>query len=126
MVETSGGKDDGGEVLVILDPLTAAKAQERLRSSHRVTQVGSPRVVVVAVSPEETPPSPSTPGVVAVSSGAPPPDVIEDLDEQETLFVTAWASRMTGPQKQRRGEGLPWDAPGFEPPDSPAGKPPLG
>lgn len=124
--ETSGGKDDGGEFLVILDPQGAAEAQDRLRSGHRVTQVGSPRVVVVAVSPEETPPSPSTPGVVAVSSGAPPPDVLEELDDQETLFVRAWTSRMTGPQKQRRGEGLPWDAPGFEPPDSPAGEPPPG
>ena len=124
MIEASAGKDDGGEVLVILDPLSAAKTQERLRISHRITQVGSPRVVVVAVSPEETPPSPSTPGVVAVSSGALPPGVMEELDEQEALFVRAWASRMTGPQKQRRGEGLPWDAPGFEPPDSPAGEPP--
>jgi hypothetical protein len=122
--EASGRKNSDGEFLVILDPLTAAEAQERLRSSHRVTQVGSSRVVVVAVSPEETPPSPSTPGVVAVSSGAPPPGVVEELDEQEAMFVTAWASRMTGPEKQRRGEGLPWDAPGFEPPDRPAGEPP--
>jgi hypothetical protein len=124
MIEASGGKYDGGELLVILDLRTAAEAQERLRSSHRVTQVGSPRVLVVAVSPGETSPTSSTPGVVAVSSGALPPSVVEELDEQEALFVTAWARRMTGPEKQRRGEGLPWDTPGFEPPDSPAGAPP--
>jgi hypothetical protein len=122
--EASEKKDDGGEFLVILDPLTAVEAQEQLRSNHRVTQVGSPRVVVVSVSRDETPPSPSTPGIVAVSRGEPPTGVIEELDEQEAMFVTAWASRMTGPQKQRRGEGLPWDAPGFEPPDRPAGEPP--
>jgi len=126
MIEASGGKYDGGELLIILDPVTAAEAQERLRSNHRVTQVGSPRVLVVAVSPEEIPPISSSPGVLAVSSGLPPPGVIEELDEQEVLFVTAWARRMTGPEKQRRGEGLPWDAPGFEPPDSPAGEPPSG
>jgi hypothetical protein len=38
----------------------------------------------------------------------------EELDEQEALFVAAWTNGMTGPEKQRRGEGLPWDAPGFE------------
>jgi hypothetical protein len=124
MVEASGGKEDGGEFLLILDSVTAAEAQEQLHRTHRVTQVGSPRVVVVAVSPEETPPSPSTPGVVTVSSGSLPPDIFEELDEQEALFVAAWASRMTGPEKQRRGEGLPWDAPGFEPPDAPTGTPP--
>jgi hypothetical protein len=60
------------------------------------------------------------PGVVAVSGGTLPSGLVERLDEGEALFVTAWASRMTGPQKQRGGEGLPWDASGFEPPDPPA------
>jgi hypothetical protein len=38
---------------------------------------------------------------VAVSGGALPADMIEELDEQEALFVTAWTSRMKGPEKQR-------------------------
>ena len=108
------------EFLVILDPSAAAEGLKRLRESHRVTQVGSPRVVVVSVLPGETPPSSSTPGVVAVSGGTLPSGLLERLDESEALFATAWVSRMTGPEKQRRGAGLPWDASGFEPPDPPA------
>jgi hypothetical protein len=116
----AGGPDHGEEFLVILDPSAAADALRRLRGSHQVTHVGSPHVVVVSVSPGEPPPSSSTPGVVAVSAGSLPPGLVERLDEGEALFVTAWASRMTGPEKRRRGEGLPWDASGFEPPDPPA------
>jgi hypothetical protein len=41
--EASGRKDDGGEALVIMDSMTAAEVQERLRSGHQVTQVDSPR-----------------------------------------------------------------------------------
>lgn len=110
----------GEEFLVILDPSAGAEVVKRLRQSHRVTQVGSPRVVVVSVLPGETPPSSSIPGVVAVSGGTLPPGLVERLDEGEALFVTAWVTRMTGPEKRRRGEGLPWDASGFEPPDPPA------
>ena len=126
MIGASGGEGHAGEYLVILEPGAATEALEQLRSSHRVIQVGYPRVVVVAVSPEETPPSSETPGVVAVSSGALPAHMIEELDEQEALFVAAWTNRITGPEKQRRGDGLPWDAPGFEPPDAPAGPLPPG
>jgi len=126
MIGASGGEGSSSEYLVILEPSAATEALEHLRSGHWVIQVGSPRVVVVVVSPGETPPSSETPGVVAVSGGALPADIIEELDEQEALFVAAWTSRITGPEKQRRGEGLPWDAPGFEPPDLPTGPLPPG
>jgi len=72
MIGASGGEGDGGEYLIILEPAAATEALEQLRSSHRVIQVGSPRVVAVVVSPGETPPSSETPGVVAVSGGALP------------------------------------------------------
>jgi hypothetical protein len=126
MIGAPGGADTGSEYLVILDPVAAAEALEQLGSNHRVTQVGSPRVVVVTVPRGETPPSSAIPGVVAVSGGALPDDMVEELDEQEALFVAAWTRRMMGPGKQRRGEGLPWDAPGFEPPDLPTGPLPPG
>jgi len=106
MIGASGGEGDGGEYLIILEPAAATEALEQLRSSHRVIQVGSPRVIVVAVSPGETPPSAATPGVVAVSGGALPADMVEELDEQEALFLAAWTSRMTSPEKQRRGTAV--------------------
>ena len=41
----------------------------------------------------------------------------EDLGDEERIFVAAWTVRHK--PKVRRGDGLPWDAPGFEPPDRP-------
>jgi hypothetical protein len=42
--------------------------------------------------------------------------VLDDLDEGARLFVRAWQERPLR-KAERRGEGLSWDAPGFEPPD---------
>lgn len=46
------------------------------------------------------------------------PGVLEELDDGARLFVEAW--RTQAPAKpDRPGDGLPWDAPGFQPPDMP-------
>jgi hypothetical protein len=58
------------------------------------------------------------PGVTALVE-EPPAELPTDLSPEERVFVAAWAAR--GAPKVRRGEGLDWDAPGFEPPDRPAG-----
>jgi hypothetical protein len=43
---------------------------------------------------------------------------LDELDDGARLFVEAWRSQ--APAKSHRpGDGLPWDAPGFEPPDAP-------
>ena len=43
---------------------------------------------------------------------------LDSLDAGARLFVDAWRhGRSTKPE--RKGEGLPWDAPGFEPPGPP-------
>ena len=44
--------------------------------------------------------------------------VLDELDEGGRLFVRAWQEQPTS-KPDRRGEGLPWDHPGFEPPDIP-------
>ncbi|GAB2791018.1 hypothetical protein GCM10027199_78860 [Amycolatopsis magusensis] len=44
---------------------------------------------------------------------------LEELDEGARMFVAAWRRRPIR-KPHRVGEGLPWDAPGFEPPDRPA------
>jgi hypothetical protein len=41
------------------------------------------------------------------------------LGESERLFAQAWQLRQQSGGKQRRGEGLGWDAEGFLPPDKP-------
>jgi hypothetical protein len=44
--------------------------------------------------------------------------VLDELDEGARLFVRAWQERPLS-KTDRRGEGLSWDAPGFEPPGPP-------
>jgi hypothetical protein len=61
------------------------------------------------------------PGVTAVSRSDSAPETLAGLDEMEMLFVRAWSERKEESTTQRRGEGLDWDADGFEPPDPPPG-----
>jgi hypothetical protein len=46
--------------------------------------------------------------------------VLGELDDGARLFVEAWRSQARA-TSDRPGDGLPWDAPGFEPPDPPPG-----
>jgi hypothetical protein len=46
--------------------------------------------------------------------------VVEELDDAARLFLEAWLERPVE-KSERPGEGLPWDAPGFEPPGPPTG-----
>ena len=59
-----------------------------------------------------------TAGAVAVAGDR---QVLQELDDGARLFVEAW---LTPPRdaKDRPGDGLPWDAPGFLPPDPPPGR----
>ena len=43
-----------------------------------------------------------------------PEAAVEDLDEAERIFVDAWRKRAR--PKDRTGDGMRWDAPGFEAP----------
>jgi hypothetical protein len=95
-------------------------ALDRVRGTFRVMHVASPRLVVV----ERTPAAlvavrNGVDGVVAVSEGELSPVLLDRLGPEEQLFAEAWASRMAETEKERRGEGLDWDAPGFLPPDAP-------
>jgi hypothetical protein len=53
-------------------------------------------------------------GTLGISVHVDTPPKLPDASEAERLFVDAWLSRRAG--KTRRGDGLPWDAPGYEPP----------
>lgn len=46
--------------------------------------------------------------------------VVEELDDAARLFLRAWLERPVE-KSERPGEGLPRDAPGFEPPGPPTG-----
>jgi hypothetical protein len=48
-------------------------------------------------------------------------EVLGELDDGARLFVEAWMTPPRG-DRERPGDGQPWDAPGFEPPDPPPGQ----
>lgn len=102
------------EALVILDA-SDPQALEALRRDAVVTQFLPPRLALVAL-PLGT--------RVLKSRGATlyehdvPGAVLDKLSENERLFVSAWASRRVA--KERTGDHLPWDAPGYSPPDWPS------
>jgi hypothetical protein len=54
------------------------------------------------------------PGVLAVHTERVPDDVVARMDEPARTFAAAWNERRR--PKRRRGDGLPWDTPGFDAP----------
>jgi hypothetical protein len=90
---------------------------ERLRRSFEVTQVASPRLAVVVADEGALE---AIDGVAEVAGAG---ESLQDetaLSDAERLFADAWALR-TGDVsgEERPGDALPWDAPGFTPPDPP-------
>lgn len=111
--------EDRREFLIMLSDARTETTLRELRSRAAVLHAASPRVVVVNANLEEAATLRSLPGVTGVFDRNVPSDVLESLEEGEALFVAAWESRQEGREKVRPGEGLPWDASGFEPPDRP-------
>jgi hypothetical protein len=108
------------ERLVILETRDAASALAELRALTAVTQVFGPRLALVrAEHPDIVTRIARIKGVLGVHSGT-LGSVPSDLTPEERTFVSAWEMRQR--PKERPGEGLPWDAPGFKPPDPPGGK----
>ncbi len=115
------GSGVGRELLVILSGDRAQESFKQVSANYKVQHEASPRVFVVEGGQGELVKLRSISGVLAATAGDLPPKVLESLDDGEALFVAAWLSRIKeGSSKQRRGDGLSWDAPGFVPPDPPA------
>jgi len=105
------------ELLVILEGDAPDAALAHLRSVADVTQVLAPRLALVRADEASTTRAEQIAGVLGVYDDT-PPELPHDLTSSELLFISAWAQRAEA--KVRPGEGLSWDAPGFEPPDPPA------
>ncbi|HEX5746849.1 MAG TPA: hypothetical protein VFZ09_11450 [Archangium sp.] len=107
------------DALLIIDAEVsrASDVLSRVAASLQVTQRLPPRLAIVRGTPGQLEALREQPGVAALCEGPVPPEVLEQLGPTEQLFAKAWE---TGRQpKSRPGEGLPWDAPGFQPPDGP-------
>lgn len=105
---------------MILDADRAAEALAEIEGVVPVTQKLQPRLLLIRAAPRDRRAIQRIPGVVGIFETA-PTDPLPGLSPPERVFVDAWATRSA--PKIRRGEGLHWDAPGFEPPDVPRGAP---
>ena len=102
------------DFLIFLD---GKESIDRVADQVRIVHSASPRLHVVSMQPSRAESLKALPGVIELTTGTFSPEVMEQLDSQERFFLEAFTSRTDS--KQRKGEGLPWDAPGFEPPDPP-------
>ena len=104
--------------LVILDADQADTARAEIEGVAPVTQMLRPRLLLISAAPGVREKIRQIPGVVEILD-RPAAVPVSDLSPAERVFVDAWATRNI--PKTRRGEGLTWDATGFEPPDAPDG-----
>ena len=107
--------DTQQEQLVILDADRVDAALAEIQAVASVTQMLRPRLVLVRADPDVQEGILRIPGVIGLFEAA-SADVPSELSPVERVFVDAWATRSA--PKTRPGEGLDWDAPGFEPPDA--------
>ena len=104
------------EALVVLEADDAAASRlEQVRQHAVVLQWLPPRIAIVKVPAHRALPD-AVPGT-SWYTGQIPADEAAGFTPTERLFVDAWLSRRQA--KTRPGDGLPWDAPGREPPDWP-------
>lgn len=108
-------RDRPVEVLVLAAPGTDVRdVLARMPHEVDVVHLLPPRAAIVRA------PTGRVPEVTGARCHRPPLPEEEraGLTAAERVFVAAWELRSSGLHPGPRvGEGLPWDAPGFEPPD---------
>lgn len=103
-------------MLVIVQDDQAESAMARVGLVARIAQRLPPRLAIIEIDPGEVERVRSVEGVRALYDDTVSETVLQQLTPAERLFAEAWArSRQARPS--RPGDGLPWDAEGFQPPD---------
>jgi hypothetical protein len=100
-------------LIVVQDPAGYREAIDAWRRSATVTQELPPWVALAQFTGE----APDVPGTRWYTDSV-PDDVLLRLAPQARIFIAAWRDRRR--PKERPGDGLTWDAPGYQPPDRPA------
>ncbi len=90
---------------------------EELRAFATVTQMLPPSLALVMLPDEQRDAIPEITGAVFYVDDI-PPEVVDDLPQGEQIFIRAWQIRSLS--KKRHGDQLPWDSPGYTPPDAAA------
>ena len=106
------------EALVIVQPGADERTLRRLREVVTVEQAAAPRLAVIRADEEGIRAVQKLRGISGVYLDDVPSAERARLGPTERLFIDAWELRKR-PKLHRKGEGLPWDAPGFLPPDPP-------
>jgi hypothetical protein len=105
------------ELLVVLADDDVDRVRSSIESNYRVLHSVSPRVLVIQ-KPASNLTSPThLAGVLLATDDDVPEEMLSTLNPTEKQWVQAWLLRKR--PKQRVGDGLSWDAPGFLPPDRP-------
>jgi hypothetical protein len=123
-IQPSVGQRGGGVVaqvcrwLVVLDRGSSQAAVDALRAVGQVLSVTPPRLAVVEAS--DPAPLRAVSGVVAVRDSV-DESLLGMLTFEEGVAARAFAYPRSSADA-RPGDGLAWDAPGFEPPDDPAAR----
>ena len=102
------------EVLVLINE---AASLDDVQKHAAIIHKASPRLCVVSAGPAAIAMLAKLPEVIAVTETRFPVAISAELDQAEILFATAFAASNT--KKQRKGENMAWDTPGFDPPDAP-------
>ena len=100
------------EVLVEFEP--GAAVEDAVPPSAVVVQRFPPRLAIVAADQTGIETLRESAAVSAVFPGEVPPEALEQFDLPARVFAAGWNERHR--PKHRRGDGLPWDTPGFEAP----------
>jgi len=96
--------------------LPAGDAADRVRARFEVVAALPPRLLVVQLAADDLAALQRIGGIAAIAADPVGLNVTPPLSEAEQLFTAGWVARgvKSGP---RAGDGLSWDAPGFEAPD---------
>jgi hypothetical protein len=109
------------QVLALLRTDAAVSQLERVQKQYTVISLLRPRILVLDVDDEMAAQLRRDPEIIGVYEGQVPAEIVAQLEAGEKLFVNAWSQQQSGEGKKRTGDGLPWDSPGYVPPDRPAG-----
>ncbi|PWT86429.1 MAG: hypothetical protein C5B57_01110 [Blastocatellia bacterium] len=113
-----------GEAPVVADALVIAEESQadavwsRIGESLSLTQRLPPRLAIVQGDRATLEAISKLPGVIAVYAADMPASALQQLNPTERIFAEAWILRRQ-PKLARPGDGLTWDAEGFQPPDRP-------
>lgn len=105
------------DVLIIVSDSASEEARE-MAAGLSLRQEISPRVRIVNLDAEKAAKLMAQPGIYLVEGKTVSAEALSELTAAERLFVDGWLARIPESEKERAGEGLKWDDPNFQPPDS--------